>query len=55
MNTAAYVQCDTKTIQLFRAANMGSGNLHIKRRTKCETVAKIQDTQVASLWINGHI
>ena len=44
-----------KTIQLFRSANIARLNLHIKQSTKCETVAKIQDTYVAKLWSNEHV
>ena len=46
---SAQVRYDTKTTQHFRFANIGSSNLYIKHGTECETVAKIQDTQVATV------
>jgi hypothetical protein len=42
------VHCKTKTAQSFMSANIGKMTLHTKRRSKCETEAKIQDTQVSS-------
>jgi hypothetical protein len=44
-----------KNTQAFGSANTGRLNLHLKRRTKCETVAEIQDTQVAKFWSNEHV
>jgi len=38
----------TETVQSFMSANIGKMTLHMKRRPKCETEAKIQDTQVSS-------
>jgi hypothetical protein len=39
-------------IQHFRVANTWGLNVHMKNSTKCETVARIQDTQAAELWNN---
>jgi len=36
----------------FRVANTRGLNLHIKHSTKCESVARIQDTQLAKVWKN---
>jgi len=36
-----------KTIQLFRSANIGRFNLHMKHSTECENVAK--------LWTNDYV
>jgi len=36
----------------FRVANTRGLNLHIKNSTKCETVARIHDAQVAKVWNN---
>jgi hypothetical protein len=44
-----------KNAQICRSANIRRLNLRIKRRTKCETVAKIQDKKVARLWSNEHV
>jgi hypothetical protein len=46
---------DKKTYKPFRLANRGRLNLRIKHSHKCETVAKIQDTQVAKLWSSDHV
>jgi len=35
--------------------NIGSLNLCVKHSTECETVDKIQDTQLARLWSNDHV
>ena len=35
--------------------NIGRLNLYIKRSTKCEVVAKIQDAHVAKLWGSDHV
>ena len=45
----AHLQYDTKTIHPFISASIGRLNLHIKRTTKCDSVAKIQGTWVAKL------
>ena len=45
----------TRTIQIFRLANIGRLNLHKKLVTKCETVAKVLDKWVAKLWSNSHV
>jgi len=42
-------------VQLSLAANILRLNSYIKRNTKCETVAKIEDTRVTKLWCNGHV
>jgi hypothetical protein len=49
------VRYDTETIQMFRSANIGRLNLFRKRPTKCETVAKSLDTQLAKLWSKDHV
>jgi hypothetical protein len=54
----AHTQYDRKTIhvQIFLIRpTYGGINLHLKRNTKFETVAKIQHTQLAKLWSNGHV
>ena len=55
MKISAHVQHDTKTVQLSRSAKVGGLNLYIEHSTKSETVAKIQDKQVAKLWSNGYV
>ena len=55
MRISVYVQYDTETIQLFKLANIGWLNLHIKHSTECETLTKIHDTQVAKLWGSDHV
>jgi len=55
-HTHTHTQYDRKTIQIFLSRPTSGGiNLHLKRNTKCETVAKIQHTQVAKLWSNDHV
>lgn len=49
MMILAYLQYDTTTIHPFLSANIGRLNLHIEHITKCDPVAKIQDTQVGKL------
>jgi hypothetical protein len=39
---------DTETVQSVMSANVRKMTLHMKSRPKCETQAKIQDTQVSS-------
>jgi len=39
----------------FRSVNVGRLNLHRKHDTKCETVTKIKDKQVAKLWPCDHV
>jgi len=46
---------DTKTIQLFRLANIGRLKLYRKYSTKYVTVATTQDKQVAKLSSNEHV
>ena len=41
------VHCKTQKLHRHLSPNIGRLTLHIKRRTKCETEAKIQDEQVA--------
>lgn len=41
-----------KTRELFRSANIGRLNLYRKHSTKYETVARIQDKQVATVYSN---
>jgi len=50
MMISGHVQYDTKPIKHIRLANRGRLSLYTKHSTLCETVAKIQDTQVAKLW-----
>lgn len=45
----------TYIVQLSLSANILRLNSYMKRNTKCETVAKIEDTQVAKLWCNDHV
>ena len=49
MMISAHVQYNTKTIKHFRVANIGRLSMYTKHSTKCETVTKIQDKQVAKL------
>jgi len=49
MMILAYLQYDTTTIHPFLSAIIGRLNLHIEHITKCDCVAKIQDTQVGKL------
>jgi hypothetical protein len=39
----------------FRSANIVRLNLYRKHSTKCETVVKIQDKQLAKLWSNDRV
>ena len=55
MKILAHVQYDTKTVQLFRSADIGMLNLHLRRDTKCQTVAKIQEKVVVRLWSSAHV
>jgi hypothetical protein len=54
MRIAAHVQYDTQIIQPFKLTNNGMLNLHTKPITNGETMAKIQDKQVANLSSNDH-
>ena len=49
MMILVYLQYDTTTIHPFLSANIGRLNLHMELITKCDSVAKIQDTQVGKL------
>jgi hypothetical protein len=40
---------------IFRSANIGRLNLHRNNDTKCETVRKIKNKQVAKLWRCDHV
>jgi len=53
MRILALVHCDKKTRELFGSANIGRLNLYRKHSTKYETVAKIQDKQVATVCSNN--
>jgi hypothetical protein len=55
MRILAHVQYGTKTIQLFRLADIGRLNLYRKRNTKYETEAKTRDKQVTYLWSNDDV
>jgi len=54
MRILVHVQYDTKTTQLIMSANINRLKLYVKYSTKCATVTKTEDTQVAKLWSNGH-
>jgi hypothetical protein len=45
----------TCIVQLSISANILRLNSYMKHNTKCETVAEIEDTQVAKLWCNDHV
>jgi len=44
-----------KTIQLFRTAKRGRLHTYRKYSTKCQTVAKTEHKQLATLWHNEHV
>jgi hypothetical protein len=45
----------TCIVQLSLSANILRLNSYVKHNTKCESVVKIEDTQVAKLWCNAHV
>jgi hypothetical protein len=55
MRIAAHVQYDTQIIQLFKLTNNGMLNLYTKHIINCETMAKIQDKQMANISSNDHV
>ena len=50
MRIPAHVQNNTTT-EPFGSAKIWRLNLHTRRRTKCESVAKIQETMVAKVMV----
>lgn len=55
MRISDHIQCSTKSVQPFRSSNSRRLNLRIKHSSKCENVAKSQDSQVTKLRTNDHI
>ena len=47
MRISVLVENNTTNIQSFVSAKIWRLNIHTRRRTKCETVAKIQETLLA--------
>jgi len=50
-----YAQYDSKTTEHFQSVKVGRLKPHRKHRSRYETVAKIQDKQVAKIWSKDNV